>query len=495
MTIPVCNMRTVFTHFTSRRSEFRSAFARVTTPAIALTTLLVLNGCAKPRPTGDSGVGAAPGAPGAPGGAAPGAVGTTTAGDMQRLYRTMGLVAGAPTLPFVASVSFLSTPTPDSTLMLLSLSLPSRALGFGREGDRYIAGYTARVELRRGPSVVRTIEANETVRVPTFRETSRTDESVIWQQYIRLAPGRYSMAVAIRDEGGLRNAAEEVNLDVPPVPLGQLATPIAVYEAIPRQSADSLPRVLARPRSTVIFGQDSVLPVYIDAVGSTAPSRVDVRVLGEGDLVSWSNSIDLPERGAGRSTTITIPVTRMGVGLNTVQMAIPGSADTVRTRVLVTLGDDLPISTFDEMLTYLRYFTTPERLKPLRDASPAQRADAWTTFLRETDPVPATAEHEGLRDYFGRIRTANTRFRDDAQVGWQSDRGIAFVALGDPDNIVDTGLIDPNARVRQQIWEYRELRVQLLFVDQTGFGRWRLNAQSRADLDNAIRRRMQQREQ
>jgi hypothetical protein len=64
------------------------------------------------------------------------------------------------------------------------------------------------------------------------------------------------------------------------------------------------------------------------------------------------------------------------------------------------------------------------------------------------------------------------------------------VAVGDPDNIVDTGMTNPNARVRQQIWEYRELRVQIVFVDQTGFGRWRLSTQGRVELDNAIRRRM-----
>ena len=51
-------------------------------------------------------------------------------------------------------------------------------------------------------------------------------------------------------------------------------------------------------------------------------------------------------------------------------------------------------------------------------------------------------------------------------------------------------MTDPNARVRQQIWEYREIRVQIVFVDQTGFGRWRLSAQGRSELDNAIRRRM-----
>ena len=178
------------------------------------------------------------------------------------------------------------------------------------------------------------------------------------------------------------------------------------------------------------------------------------------------------------------------IGINTLLVSVPGRADTARARVLVSLGDDLPIASFEEMFTYLRYFTTPEKLRTLRDATPAQRPDAWAAFLKATDPIPGTSEHEGLRDYFGRIRVANIRFRDDGPVGWQSDRGIAFVALGDPDNIVDTGMTNPNARVRQQIWEYRELRVQIVFVDQTGFGRWRLSTQGRAELDNAIRRRM-----
>ncbi len=454
--------------------------------------LLLQNACAS---SGAAGTRPGPGLAVTPGGGPAGAALAATMGDMQRLYRSMGLIAGAPTLPFVASVSFLPSPSQDTTLVLLALSLPSRALSFGREGERYVANYSARIELRRGPTVIRTIDASETVRVPTFRETSRTDESVIWQKFLRLSPGRYAMTLAIRDENGLRSAAEDVTLDVPPVRPGSLGSPVAVYEAIPRRNLDSLPQLLARPRSTVIFSQDSVLPLYIDAVGATAPSRIDVRVVGEGEVVTWADAVDLPERGGSHSTTITIPVPRMGIGLNTIQVAIPGSGDTVRTRVLVSLGDELPIATFEEMLSYLRYFTTTDRLKALREAAPAQRAEAWATFLRETDPVSGTAEHEGLRDYFARIRTANVRFQDDAQLGWQSDRGIAFVALGDPDNIVDTGLIDPNARVRQQIWEYRELRLQLVFVDQTGFGRWRLSSQGRADLDNAIRLKLSQRGQ
>jgi GWxTD domain-containing protein len=183
----------------------------------------------------------------------------------------------------------------------------------------------------------------------------------------------------------------------------------------------------------------------------------------------------------------------MGIGVITLRLTTPGGAavsDTSRTRILVSLGEDLPIASFEEMISYLRWFATAERLRGLREAPPEGRAEAWSGFLKATDPYPGTPENEAVRDYFLRIRTANQRFRDDAPVGWQSDRGTAYVALGDPDDIYDSNANDPTARVRQQVWIYREHRLQLVFVDQSGFGRWRLAPAGMSDLQNVIRRKL-----
>lgn len=466
-----------------------SALSRLLPVAAAL----VLGACARPHAAGNdpapadrSGSGRSAGGIASP---AP-----AVSSELQQLYRRMGLIAGASTLPFVASVSFLHAPSADSTLTLLAMSIPSRALGFAREGEHYAASYTTRVELRQNGSVVRSIESSDTVRVPTFRETTRNDESIIWQQFMVVAPGRYVMTLSVRDESGVGATSEDVTLDVPPVPGASLASPVAVYEAIPRRSVDSLPRILARPRSSLVFGQDTVLPIYIDAVGTQSPSRIAVQVLGEADAVTWSDSIDLPIHGSSHSGTISIPVNRMDVGINTIRISIPGTPAIAQTRAMVSLGDDLPIANFDEMLSYLRYFTTEDRLNALRKTPRSQRAAAWAAFLQETDPIPGTTEHEGLRDYFARIRTANIRYRDDAQIGWLSDRGITYVALGDPDNLYDSSLLNPGARQRQQIWEYNQLRVQLQFIDRTGFGRWELTPQSRALLQTAIRQRLGERQ-
>lgn len=458
----------------------------LSTSLLALGAVLVLGACAHRAPDelGRSGSEAssmfAAGAAAAP----------ATMGDMQQLYRAMGLIAGGASMPFVVSASFLHAPSPDSTLVLFSLALPSRALGFARESDHYMATYSVHLRLRQGNSVVHTIDATEMVRVPTFRETTRTDESIIWQRYLPLAPGRYGLSVGVEDESGGLSGTQEVNLAVPPLAMSQLASPVMVFEAIPRRSVDSLPRILAHPRSSVIFGQDSIVPLYIDAVGQGAPDSIEVRVIGESNVLTWSRMFSLPMIGGTRSRTIAVPVRYMNIGVSSIQVVNPGTVDTAATKVLVGFGGDLPIANFDEMLSYLRYFASPDRLKRLRDTPPTERGDAWAEFLRETDPIPGTEENEAIVDYFGRIRTANVRFRDDDRFGWQSDRGMTFVALGEPDNIIDTGVSNPNLRPRQQIWEYRGLRIEVVFIDDSGFGRWRLPPQGRAQLEDAFKRRL-----
>ncbi|MCC6242814.1 MAG: GWxTD domain-containing protein [Gemmatimonadaceae bacterium] len=475
-----------------RARRARRAMPRALPWLLPLIVPVMLSACTKGQAVGAPTPAGGPG--GGPGGGPPrpgtAAVPGGSAAELQRLYRSMGLIAGSGSMAFVASASFLSSPSPDSTLVLLALSMPSRALGFTREGDRYVAEYTVRVEARSGATVAAQVDAKETVRVPTFRETSRTDESIIWQQYLRMAPGRYQLTIALKDESGLRNAAEEVLLEVPRLASGAVATPIGVYEAIPRSSVDSMPRLLARPRSTVVFGADSVYPIYLEATGADAPASVTVRVIGEGDQELWQAPIELTSRLGVRSATVAIPVMRLGVGVSNIVVSAAGRSDTARSRVMVSLGDDLPVATFEEMLGYLRYFASADKLNALRTAPPSGRSEAWAQFLRTTDPIPGTPEHEGLRDYFQRIRTANIRFRDDGLVGWQTDRGTAFLGLGEPDNIFDSSLQDPNARVRQQVWDYRALRINLVFLDQTGFGRWRLGPSERAEMDAAIRRKL-----
>jgi GWxTD domain-containing protein len=185
-----------------------------------------------------------------------------------------------------------------------------------------------------------------------------------------------------------------------------------------------------------------------------------------------------------------VPVARLGFGVVTVRAALRGSpADTAATALLVTLGDELPAAAFDEALGYLRYFAAPARLAAVRDAAPAERPARWLALLRDSDPDPRTPAHEGLADHVARLRAAAARFGEDAAPGWATDRGRAYLVLGEPDQITDANVPEQGQRGRTQVWEYRAPRAQLVFTDPHGLGRWRLAPAGAAALDAALARR------
>jgi GWxTD domain-containing protein len=128
-------------------------------------------------------------------------------------------------------------------------------------------------------------------------------------------------------------------------------------------------------------------------------------------------------------------------------------------------------------------------LQALREVPEEERPAAWAAFMRETDSIPSTVQHEDLRAYFERLVRANARFREDGVAGWMSDRGRAFIVLGEPDQIIEPTFTDLQ-RVRQQIWEYNGRALQLQFFDQTGTGRWRLTQASDSRFEVELRRQL-----
>src|SRR5919199_1165005 len=223
--------------------------------------------------------------------------------DPAVVYAQAGLLAESQPIPFVGNVQYLAGRTADSTLALVTLSLPNRALTFTNEGEGQQAKYHVAIDARQGSATVRHIDARETVRVASFRETSRGDESIIFQQYIPLAPGQYVVAVSVRDEGSARSGQHEMLIVVPRLAQAALSSPIAVYQAAPRTSTDSIPQLIANPRATVIFGRDSTASLYLEGYALPAGSRVALAALGDRNSVVWRDTLEF----AGRPAIARVP--------------------------------------------------------------------------------------------------------------------------------------------------------------------------------------------
>lgn len=441
----------------------------------------------------------------------------TLPADPTIAYKRAGFFTSTGDVAYVGITHYLAGAKPESTLAIVTFSLPNRALTFTREGGRYRAAYDVVLDFRRDTSSLKRIVAHEEVRVGSFRETVRDEESVIFQQFVLLPPGAATLEITTRDAGSTRSGAAGATLQIPRFDPGSIASPLPVLRARARRSRAATPDVVVSPRATGVLGRDSILEFLVEAyegplqssstplqinVGDEGGRRVlvDTVTLTDGARAPQSDSAAAPVRSSGgvRSGHVRLPVSRMGLGvlsLGVSDLAPPAarapaalSLEGVETRFVVSISEGLTVSSFDEMLSYLRHFTTSERLKDLRETAPEERSRAWATFLRQTDPVEATPTNEALRDYLRRVGESNVRFAEEGSTGWLTDRGMIYSAFGEPDSAVESANGDPAARTRVLSWEYTRYRVRFVFVEQATHGHWRLTPASETEYQALMRR-------
>lgn len=399
--------------------------------------------------------------------------------DPLEIYSDLGFLTGPTQFPVVASLSTLAGPA-DSTLVILALSIPNSALRFQREETGFFAEYDVSIEFMTHDSVtLRRGRRRELVRVPAFDETARSDESVVHQQSFVVQPGSYLVRMAASDAHSSRGFRTIDTLAVPAFGAGgrPISEPLLVYEGTGRTDRGSMPALIANPRHTVPYGGADPR-VYVESYTSLSePVSVQVRAADEsvvwsGD-VAWSGVPELQHALVDIPADV-LPLGRLTVTLNTTETESS-------TQLVMTISDQWMVANFDEVLQFMRFITTAAELDSLRAGSAADRRRAWESFWSARDPLPVTAINEFRETFFERVRYAAEAFREMAgRAGWNTDRGEVYIVLGVPDRVQegmigasDHSMGQPNA----EEWTYYDVagqRLNLLFHDRTGFGRFEL---------------------
>ena len=399
--------------------------------------------------------------------------------DPTAVFRQMGLIADAGPLSVVGSVRLLAGPPPDTTLVLVALSLHNRGLTFRRERNEFVADYRADLQFLRGTEIVQQVARDERIRVSNFRETLRTEESVIFQQIVPVRAGEYALSITVRDRNGPNVSRNQVTLSVPGLVAPAVSGPIAVYEAALRTSVSALPTLVANPRNAVAYGSDS-LRFYVESYGMPTGSALAISATDPAGRPVFADTVRLDAMRAVDARILAIAPAQLSIGRHELRIGVVGGGIVASGSFLVAFSDLWAVANFDDMVNLLRYFAPADTLRRIANAPPEERAAAWQDFWRTTDPNPVTPENEALDLYFARIQVANQRFRDEGVAGWLTDRGEVFIALGEPDEILDPRP-DIQGRGRTIYWTYTQHRLQLRFTDDTGFGRFRLDPRSRSE--------------
>jgi len=230
---------------------------------------------------------------------------------------------------------------------------------------------------------VRQIGSDEQVRVRNFQETLRTDESVIYQQFVMVPPGVYFVMAMVRDRNGPAYARAERADTAPRFAGPALTEPIAVY------TAEAAPSVVpSRSWSPTHGRRCRTVPTPCGSMWS-ATGRSPVR------LSRASSTMPITSSGAIPWRSPAVPMwhrPRLSSSRRTSRWAGPApNADGWgpgydHTRFLVSFSNQWVITNFDEMMSLLRYFARQDWVDSLRRAPPDRRPDVWRQFWKATDP-------------------------------------------------------------------------------------------------------------
>jgi GWxTD domain-containing protein len=135
-------------------------------------------------------------------------------------------------------------------------------------------------------------------------------------------------------------------------------------------------------------------------------------------------------------------------------------------------GMPLSLADLDLAIDQLRYIAKGNELDSIKSAPTLQeKQKRFHDFWKRRDPTPGTDENELMMEYYNRVDYANKHFSHFID-GWKTDMGMVYIILGPPSS-VDRHPFEYDTKP-YEIWYYYERNRRFVFVDDTGFGDYRL---------------------
>ena len=180
-----------------------------------------------------------------------------------------------------------------------------------------------------------------------------------------------------------------------------------------------------------------------------------------------------------------VKVNGLGLGTYLIGVSLKDSnnvilASTIKSFQSRWIGVPSVINDLDKAIAQLVYIASTSEKNYIGDApTKEEKIKRYLEFWKKKNPNPAEEDNRVFDEYYRRINYANENFSHYNE-GWRTDRGMVYITLGPPSNI-DRHPFDYDAKP-YEVWEYYEMNQQFVFMDENGFGDYRLITPMNGDM-------------
>ena len=378
---------------------------------------------------------------------------------------------------FYLDIANYKSNTPDKTRMDVFIQVPYANIQFIKSGETYKGRYSVNLRFMNEDktNIVSEQIWEEKLELPNFQQTlSRTAFNISHKSFM-MAPGKYAGVCFIEDLDSKKTSSLEFtetvrtftdSLDISDI--------VFVAQVVKTENGTSIvPNIANR-----VTSQTKEFPFYFE-VYSDKPREVFVEInISELQSGRSFNKMVSKSLQAGK-TFIFEQLDNLNFLLGDYQLEVKIKDEkwtdmAVRIKKFKSEFMDLPgsITDLDKAVEQMIYITTTSQLDSIQNATTFEdKLDRFLKFWEAKDPTPNTPNNEALNEYYRRVNYANAHFKSYFE-GWKSDMGWIYIILGPPDYVARHPM-DIESKP-YEIWEYYDVRRTFTFVDETGFGHYRL---------------------
>lgn len=381
---------------------------------------------------------------------------------------------------YVDALSFSSGDSLTSRVDIY-VQVPYDAIQFVKQNDRYVAGYEISINfLTDDNASVSEKLWTEEIRVPLFEYTESKKTFSLTQRSIDIPPGIYTLRAQVRDK-----ESKKISFVVKKIVIGNYTgsgLTISDLMLVNRLSNDGERRSISPNVSGNIGENNNSFSIFYE-VYSPRPTdslilHYTITDLKGKEFLNKSQPYRL--RGTKGQVITRFDSAKYSTGsyLLTVEVHSvnddPNEIPAMRQRSFVVRWGNMPvsISDLDLAIKQLRYIAKDKEYDAVENlTTDAEKRKFFNEFWLKRDPNPATKQNEYMEEYYSRVEYANKHF-SHYQAGWKTDMGMVFIIFGSPNN-VERHPFDIDSKP-YEVWSYYDYNRSVVFIDETGFGDYRL---------------------
>mgnify|MGYP006290759773 CR=1 FL=1 len=366
---------------------------------------------------------------------------------------------------------------PDHTRMTVLLEVVYDDLQFVKTDSGFKASYEVSIAVEKRGNQVSGDLWDETVTVSSYELTNSRRNVSLTNGIFDIEPGKYDIKIFLQDNQREEQFKAEAKVKLQDFPddrisVGALTFARRINRTLQGDIKSIVPEVTTRQKG---LGRNT--QVYFEIYNPNDLDSVQIEYELKGEHTDTELISAFPAALTGEKTAITFPLHSDSLKHDSYSLeikVISRERNMTMKKPFYIRWQGLPATAqdLDTAIKQARYAARGEEWKKLKKASGEERLEAFKEFWEKQDPTPFDSYNETMYDFYARVEAANRNFAAMGRDGWRTDRGMVFIILGPPDNIVSNNY-PANSRP-YQVWQYYSINRQFEFYDRTGFGNYEM---------------------